>query len=150
MAPTRKTAKGGAGGRAPARQDEHDDDSAEDIPGPVGNSGRSSQPASHIRRISAPPAAARAAAADRATLPATARSQATGDGGVGCSQNTDDVECSQNTDVDCSQNTGGLDKSGIPVSRRASENAKALLASAVEPTLEFDKNGVGVIWTSLL
>ena len=48
---------------------------------------------------------------------------------------------------DFSQNTGNLDKSGIPVSRRSADNAKSLLASAAEGTLEFEKTGVGVIWT---
>jgi hypothetical protein len=50
-------------------------------------------------------------------------------------------------DTGRSQDTGGLDPSGIPVSRRSSENAKSLLGSTtVEATFEYDGTGVGVIW----
>jgi hypothetical protein len=45
---------------------------------------------------------------------------------------------------DFSQNTGNLDKSGIPVSMRSADNAAAC---AAEGTLDFDKTRVGVIWT---
>jgi hypothetical protein len=38
----------------------------------------------------------------------------------------------------------------MPVSRRASDNAKCMIAStisAAEVAFEFDKTGVGVVWT---
>ena len=114
--------------------------------------GQSSQQAPNVRRTPAPQPARPAIPAPPAPRAAAAH-QATGDGSAeGSAQNGDalahDVDSSQNSEVDCSQNTGDFDTSGIPVSRRSGDNAKSMLASTgASATFEFDKIAVGFIWT---
>ena len=140
-------------GRRRANDAEEDDAPVPSTPA------RSSQPnnASNVRRTAAPPPSRPHQA--RPAPRAASASQETGDGGAegeGSAQNNDDAaDNSQNTEVDCSQqdtgrcsrNPGGLDISSIPVSRRSGDNAKSMLASTAVATFEYDKTGVGFIWT---
>ena len=123
----------------------------DDVPvTPVGNEGRSARPAPNVRRVSVPPSARSDIPARHARTAASAEGSAqNGDApDIGCSQSLE-VDCSQNTgEVGGSQNAGGFDTSSIPVSRRSGDNAKHMFASTgVEVPVEFDKIGVGFIWT---
>ena len=106
----------------------------EDSPiSPVGNSYRSHQPAPATQ----PSLAKRTAVPAPAVLARVPSATDQDAGGVDVSQ----VECSQ-PEVDSSQATEVLDTSCVPVSRRSSTHAKAMLGSTAEESLKFDKTGV--------